>query len=77
MDDLKLYAKSERELDLLYPGCEDFFWWCWYGIWSGQVCRAGLEEGKGGSNRGNWITPDEKRMREVNLDGYKYLESCS
>ena len=25
MDDLKLYAKSERELDLLYPDCEDFF----------------------------------------------------
>ena len=46
MDDLKLYAKSERELDLFIQTMK-------YGIWSGQVCGAGHEEGKHGSNRGN------------------------
>ena len=29
---------------------------CWYRSWSGQVCGAGLEEGKDGPNRGSQIT---------------------
>ena len=46
VDDLKLYAKSERELDSFIQTMKYF-------IWSGQVCGAGHEEGKDGSNRGN------------------------
>ena len=46
MDDLKLYTKSERELDSFIQTVK-------YGIWSGQVCGAGHEEKKDVSNRGN------------------------
>ena len=52
----KAVCKEWERIESLYPDYEDFFWGCWYGIWSGQVCGAGLEEGKDGSNRGNWIT---------------------
>ena len=70
MDDLKLYANSERELDSLIYTVR---------IFSDDVGMVfGLEKCavlvlKKGKTEGMEL-PDGKRMKEVNLDGYKYLE---
>ena len=72
MDDLKLYAKSERELDSLIQTVRTF------SDDVGMVCGldkfAALVLKRGKMIRTEGIElPDEKCMREVNHDGYKHL----
>ena len=71
MDDLKLYAKSERELDSLMQIVRIFsdagMVFC-----LDKCVVLDLKRGKMVRTEGIEL-PDGKRMREVNLDGYKYL----
>ena len=53
MDNLKLYAKSERKLDLFIHAIKAFSDDVSNGIWSGKVCGSGREEGKDSLKRGN------------------------
>ena len=72
MDDLKLYAKSERELDSLIQTVRIF------SDDVGMVCGLDksavlvLKRGKMIQTEGIEL-PDEKCVREVNHDGYKHL----
>ena len=54
MSDLKLYTDSVRELDSLIQTMRVFSNDAAI-VWSEQMCDAGLEEGKDGSNKGNLI----------------------
>ena len=72
MDDLKLYAKSERELDSLIQTVRIFS--DDVGMVFGLDKCAVLVLKRGRMVRTEGIElPDGKRMREVNLAGYKYL----
>ena len=72
MEDLKLYAKSETELDSLIQAmiifCDDVD--MVFGL--GRCAVLVLKGGKMFRTE-RIVLPDGKRIREVNLDGYKYL----
>ena len=72
MDSLKLYAKSERELDSLFLTVRIFS--DGVGMVFGLDKCAVLVFKREKMVRIEGIElPDGKHMREVNLDGYKYL----
>ena len=72
MDDLKLYAKSERELDSLIQTVRIFSDDVGMVFGLDKCAVLVLKRGKMVRTEGIEL-PDGKRMREVNLDGYKYL----
>ena len=72
MDDVKLYAESERELDSLIQTVRIFYddIGMVFGLYKCAVLV--LKRGKMVRTEGIKL-PDGKLMREVNLDGYKFL----
>ena len=64
MDNLKLYAKSERKLDLFTQTIRAF---------SEKCVVLVVKKGKIVRREGIQL-PDEMHMGEVNFDKYKYLE---
>ena len=72
MDDLKLYAKSERELDSLIQTVRIFSDDVGMVFGLGKCAVLVLKRGKMVRTEGIEL-PNGKRMREVNLAGYKYL----
>ena len=72
MDDLKLYAKSEKELNSLIQTVRMFSDDAGMVFGVEKCAVLVLKRGKMVRTEGIEL-PDEKRMREVSLDGYKYL----
>ena len=72
MDDLKLYAKSEKELNSLIQTVRMFSDDVGMVFGVEKCVVLVLKRGKMVRTEGIEL-PDEKRMREVSLDGYKYL----
>ena len=75
MDDLKLYAKSERELDSLIQTLRIFSDDVGMVFGLGRCSVLVLKRGKMIRTEGIEL-PDGKRMREVNLDGYTSIWEC-
>ena len=72
MDNLKLYPKSERELDSLIQTVRIFSDYVGMVFGLNKCTVLVLKRGKMVQTEGIKL-PDGKRMREVKLDGYKYL----
>ena len=72
MDNLKLYPKSERELDSLIQTVRIFSDYVGMVFGLNKCAVLVLKRGKMVQTEGIKL-PDGKRMREVKLDGYKYL----
>ena len=72
MDDLKLYAKSEKELNSLIQTVRIFFDDVGMVFGLEKCAVVVLKRGKMVRTEGIEL-PDGKRMREVSLDGYKHL----
>ena len=72
MDDLKLYVKSERELESPIQTVRIFSADVGMVFCLGKCAVLVLKRGKMVRIDGIELQ-DEKRMKEVNLDGYKYL----
>ena len=72
MDDLKLYAKSERELDSLIQTVRIFSDDVGMVFGLGKCAVLVLKRGRMVRTEGIEL-PNGKRMREVNLAGCKYL----
>ena len=72
MDDLKFYPKSERELNSLIQTVRIFSEDVGMVFGLDKSALLVLKRGKMVRTEGTEL-PDGKRMREINLDGYKYL----
>ena len=72
MDNLKLYPKSERELDSLIQTVRIFSDYVGMVFGLNKCAVLVLKRGKMVQTEGIEL-PDGMRMREVKLDGYKYL----
>ena len=72
MDDLKLYAKSERELDSLIQTVRIFSDDVGMVFGLGKCAVLVLKRGRMVRTEGIEL-PNGKRMKEINLAGYKYL----